>query len=88
MTITLNEQGQISIPEDIRSRLGWKPGTELVLDANEKGELILRPESIREPFDEERFRKAIGSVPPWPGGTDAYMEFLRGPFEELPPLPE
>jgi AbrB family looped-hinge helix DNA binding protein len=88
MTITLNEQGQISISEDIRMRLGWKPATELVLDANEKGELILRPKGIREPFDEERFRKAIGSVPPWPGGTDAYMEFLRGPFEELPPLSE
>jgi AbrB family looped-hinge helix DNA binding protein len=88
MTITLNEQGQISIPEDIRTRLGWKPGTKFVFDADENGELILRPERIPQSIDEERFRQVIGSVPPWPGSTDAYMEFLRGPFEELPPLPE
>jgi AbrB family looped-hinge helix DNA binding protein len=88
MTTTLNEQGQITIPEEVRIKLRWEPGTKLVLDANEHGELFIRPERIREPFDEERFRKAIGSVPPWPGGTDAYMEFLRGPFEELPPLSE
>jgi AbrB family looped-hinge helix DNA binding protein len=88
MTITLNEQGQITIPEDLRTKLGWEPGIKLVLAANEHGELFLRPERVRKPFDEERFLKAIGSAPPWPGGTDAYMEFLRGPYEDLPPIEE
>lgn len=88
MSITLNEQGQITIPEDILKQISWKPGTNFVFDADKSGDLILRPERISKPLDEERFRQAIGTLPPWPGGTDTFMEFLRGPCEDLPPIPE
>jgi len=88
MTITMNEQGQITIPEDILKRISWKPGTNFVFDADANGELILRREGTAQPIGDDRFRQVIGSVPPWPGGTDTYMEFIRGPYEELPPLDE
>lgn len=88
MTITMNEKGQITIPENILKLISWKPGTNFVFDADANGVLILRPEGTAQPIGDERFRSAIGSVPPWPGGTDAYMEFIRGPYEELPPLDE
>jgi len=87
MPITLNEQGQITIPEDILKRISWRAGTEFVFDADTNGVLILRAADTAQPIDDERFRQAIGMLPPWPGGTDAYMEFIRGPFEELPNPP-
>jgi AbrB family looped-hinge helix DNA binding protein len=78
VTITLDESGRITLPESTREALGWKPGSRLVLDANDKGELILRPERIAAVADPNRFEKARGILPPYPGGTDALMSFLRG----------
>jgi AbrB family looped-hinge helix DNA binding protein len=78
MITTLNEQGQIILPLHIREALGWEPGSKLVLDANEKGELVLRAERIAPATDPDRFEQARGILPPWPGGTDAYMAFIRG----------
>jgi len=78
MTTTLNEQGQITIPEHVRAALGWEPGSKLVLDANDQGELLLRPEKIASGLAPDRFERARGILPPYPGGTDAFMNFLRG----------
>jgi AbrB family looped-hinge helix DNA binding protein len=79
MTTTLNEQGQITIPEHVRAALGWEPGSKLVLDANEKGELVLRQERIATETDPDRFEKAIGTAEiKWPGTTDEYMALIRG----------
>lgn len=78
MTTTLNEQGQITLPEHVRAALGWEPGSKLVLDANERGEIVLRPERIASEMDPNRFEQARGILPPYPGGTDALMNFLRG----------
>jgi AbrB family looped-hinge helix DNA binding protein len=78
MSITINSDGRITLPDQLRDRPGWQPGNKLVLDANEKGELILRAERIVKNADPDRFNQAIGILPPYPGGTDAYMEFLRG----------
>lgn len=78
MTITINSEGQITLPEQLRDHPGWQPGNKLVLDANEKGELILRAERIAKDANPDRFKRALGILPPYPGGTDAFMEFLRG----------
>jgi len=61
MIVALNEQGQITIPENIRKRLSWKPGTKFVFDADENGELILGPEGTAQPISDERFRQVTGS---------------------------
>jgi AbrB family looped-hinge helix DNA binding protein len=77
MTVTLNEQGQITIPEEIRTRLGWKPGTKFVLDADEKGQLILRPVTLaKEHFGPIGRYKDVDDLI-WRGTTDEYMAWLR-----------
>ena len=79
MTITVNEQGQITIPEHVREVLGLVTGSRLVLDADENGELILRPERVAKHADPDRFQKALGAAEiKWPGTTDEYMAFIRG----------
>jgi AbrB family looped-hinge helix DNA binding protein len=78
MTTIVNEHGQITLPEDMRAALGWQPGSKLILDTDDKGELFLRPERIAKSLDPNRFQRAVGILPPWPGGTDAYMKFIRG----------
>ncbi len=79
MTITVNEQGQITLPEHVRDVLGLVPGSRLVLDADAKGELILRPERVAKTADPARFRKALGAAEMrWNGTTDEYMAFIRG----------
>lgn len=79
MTITVNEQGQIILPEYVREVLKLVPGSRLVLDADERGELVLRPERIAKDADPDRFQKALGAAEiKWPGTTDEYMAFLRG----------
>ena len=78
MPLTVDEKGQINLDEHVREVLGLVPGSKLVLDANEKGELILRPERVAKTADPDRFKKARGILPPYPGGTDALMNLLRG----------
>jgi bifunctional DNA-binding transcriptional regulator/antitoxin component of YhaV-PrlF toxin-antitoxin module len=82
MTITVNNEGQITLPEQLLNHPGWEPGSKLVLDANEKGELILRPERIAKNADPDRFKKAVGAAEiKWEGTTDEYMTFIRGENE-------
>lgn len=78
MTMTVDAQGQITLTEHVRDILGIVPGSKLVLDADEQGELILRPERVAVVADPDRFKKARGILPPYPGGTDALMNLLRG----------
>ena len=44
ITTTLIEQGQITIPQQIRDSAGLKAGCRLTFDMNSSGELVLRPE--------------------------------------------
>ena len=87
MTATINEQGQITIPEQIRNSAGLKVGCKLTFVVNSSGELVLRPEepvtdlvkSAKAEAQRERLERAIGSAEiKWEGGTDAYMALLRG----------
>jgi AbrB family looped-hinge helix DNA binding protein len=77
MTIAMNEQGQITIPEEIRARLGWKQGTRLTFDVKENGELSLQPtlrgEEHIAPI--EQVQDVDDLI--WRGTTDEYMAWLR-----------
>jgi antitoxin PrlF len=42
---TLTSKGQITIPKDVRTRLGVQEGDRLVFQFDEHGRLILRPEA-------------------------------------------
>jgi AbrB family looped-hinge helix DNA binding protein len=49
---TVSEKGQIVIPEDIRRRLGLKPGSEVIFDI-EDGAVKIKPKKSPEEFVEE-----------------------------------
>ena len=40
---TLTLEGKVPIPEEVRQTLRWEAGDKLVLRADPKGELIIRP---------------------------------------------
>jgi antitoxin PrlF len=42
---TLTSKGQITIPKEVRERLGVKEGDRLIFQFDERGDLRLRPES-------------------------------------------
>ncbi len=42
---TLTSKGQITLPREVRERLGVKEGDRLIFQFDERGELRLRPES-------------------------------------------
>jgi antitoxin PrlF len=42
---TLTSKGQITIPKDVRERLGLKEGDRVVFRFDERGKLLLQPEA-------------------------------------------
>jgi antitoxin PrlF len=74
----LTSKGQVTIPANIRKRMGLKPGDEVEF-RNEGGKTIVAkrpPKSTKSVF--ERY---IGMFPAFPGGIDeinAYYRDLRG----------
>ena len=86
----VTEKGQVTIPKPIRDRLGIGPGSEvdfvnegdgvrLVTLAAEEAE-ARRAESIRSWAERVRGTINLGGMT-----TDEYMEWLRGPREDLDP---
>lgn len=43
-TSTLTSKGQVTIPKEIRERLGLKEGDRLAIELDEQGRVVLRPE--------------------------------------------
>jgi len=56
-TILVSERGQITLPQEIRKRLGIKPGTALVAE-EEGGKVVLRPAAVTpvEMYSDEEIR--------------------------------
>ncbi|HWG20279.1 MAG TPA: AbrB/MazE/SpoVT family DNA-binding domain-containing protein [Terracidiphilus sp.] len=79
METTITRKGQVTIPKHIRDSLSLVPGSKLVFDVNENGELVLRKSRPAKPRHPDRFDRAVGSAQiKWEGTTDEYMEFIRG----------
>jgi antitoxin PrlF len=45
VTSTLTSKGQITVPKEIRDRLGLKEGDRLVFQFDDRGNLLVRPEA-------------------------------------------
>lgn len=43
-TSTLTSEGQVTIPKEIRDRLGLKEGDRLAIELDDQGRVVLRPE--------------------------------------------
>jgi antitoxin PrlF len=78
MTVTLNNDGLILIPENIRSELQLAPGCQFTVKIGAGGDLIFRRETAEEvAIREANFDRAIGSADiKW--DTDELMALLRG----------
>jgi AbrB family looped-hinge helix DNA binding protein len=84
MTVTVDAQGAITLPEEVLRRLGAAAGTQLQLEAGEHG-VVLRPlapageKSLLQVFDE-----MIAALPPevvaqWPvDGAEEHDHYIYG----------
>ena len=74
-TTRLSTKGQIVLPKAIRERLGWKPGSELMIEQRAEG-LLLRPARGDAKVDE-----VFGCLGPV-GWTASIEDMNRGVLEE------
>jgi AbrB family looped-hinge helix DNA binding protein len=81
-------KGQVTIPKEIRDRLGIKPGSEVDFIATEDGaRLVAVNQNVSTEEAIHRFREMLdrmeGTLDLGGMTTDEYMEWLRGPREDL-----
>ncbi|AGB43791.1 AbrB/MazE/SpoVT family DNA-binding domain-containing protein [Mesorhizobium sp. CO1-1-7] len=81
-------KGQVTIPKPIRDHLGIGPGSEVEFVATEEGaRLVAVNENLSDEEVARRFRNILhgmaGTLDLGGMTADAYMEWLRGPREDL-----
>ncbi|OBQ78899.1 MULTISPECIES: AbrB/MazE/SpoVT family DNA-binding domain-containing protein [unclassified Mesorhizobium] len=81
-------KGQVTIPKQIRDHLGIGPGSEVQFVATDEGaRLVAVNENISKEEAARKFKEVLGKMEGTLdlGGmtTDEYMEWLRGPRENL-----
>lgn len=84
----VTEKGQVTIPKDIRDRLKIGPGSEVDFIPDDKGaRLVVVSNGGDEPREDfERWLKSVTGTFDTAGmTTDEFMEWLRGPRDDLGP---
>ncbi|MBB3136531.1 AbrB family looped-hinge helix DNA binding protein [Rhizobium pisi] len=83
----VTEKGQVTIPKDIRDRLKIGPGSEVDFVADEKGaRLVVLSKAEPSPDDFESWLGSMsGTLDTGGMTTDEFMEWLRGPRDDLGP---
>ncbi|TIR16367.1 MAG: AbrB/MazE/SpoVT family DNA-binding domain-containing protein [Mesorhizobium sp.] len=81
-------KGQVTIPKQIRDHLGIGPGSEVQFVATDEGaQLVAVNENISEEEAARKFKEVLdkmeGTLDLAGMTTDEYMEWLRGPRENL-----
>lgn len=81
-------KGQVTIPKPIRDQLGIGPGSEVEFVATDGGvQLVAVNENLSEEEKWRRFNDVLdrmeGTLDLGGMTTDQYMEWLRGPREDL-----
>ncbi|MBA2766015.1 MAG: AbrB/MazE/SpoVT family DNA-binding domain-containing protein [Solirubrobacterales bacterium] len=71
MKSTVSERGQVTIPKDVRDRLGIRPGQILEFSA-EEGRLVATKSAQRDPVD------AVYGILGREGSTDELVTAMRG----------
>lgn len=74
MTSKVTEKGQVTIPKELRTRFGIRPGAEIEF-REEDGRIVLVKASIENRIDEVYGILDLGM------STDEIMNELRGPVE-------
>ncbi|MEQ1952760.1 AbrB/MazE/SpoVT family DNA-binding domain-containing protein [Mesorhizobium sp. CN2-181] len=86
----VTEKGQVTIPKEIRDLLGIGPGSEVEFISTENGvRLVTVNENLSKEDIAVRFREKLGRMAGTLdlGGmtTDQYLDWIRGPREDLDP---
>ena len=57
--VSVNQRGSLTLPKDVRDRLGIAKGGQVILDVNDGGAVTLRPGAVFpvEIYSEERVRQ-------------------------------
>lgn len=74
MKAVVSEKGQVTIPKQLRQRLGIEPGSELEF-SDENGRLVARKVSRRDPVD------GVYGIVDLGRPTDEVIDALRGPAD-------
>lgn len=84
----VTEKGQVTIPKEIRDRLGIVPGSEVDFIASGRGAMLVKIAEASDPairdFD-DWLERVQGTVDLGGMTTDEFMEFLRGPRDDVDP---
>ena len=83
-------KGQVTIPKQIRDHLGIGPGSEVEFVATDDGaRLVAVDEDLSEEEASRKFRAVLdkmeGTLDLGGMTTDEYMEWLRGPRDDIDP---
>ncbi|MBZ9659077.1 AbrB/MazE/SpoVT family DNA-binding domain-containing protein [Mesorhizobium sp. ESP-6-4] len=81
-------KGQVTIPKQIRDHLGIGPGSEVQFVATDEGaRLVAVNQNVSEEEAARKFKEVLdkmeGTLDLGGMTTDEYMEWLRGPRENL-----
>lgn len=79
MATTITRKGQVTLPKHIRDSMGMRPGSKVIFDVNNAGEVVLRPSASPRKRRPDRFDRALGVAETrMAESTDDYMELIRG----------
>lgn len=84
----VTEKGQVTIPKEVRDRLGIVPGSEVDFVTDGKGArlVVVSAENTMSSDDFATWIKSVSGTFDTGGmTTDEYMEWLRGPRDDLGP---
>ncbi len=84
----VTENGQVTIPKEIRDRLNIGPGSEVDFIADDKGARLVVVSSGSEMSGDDFkawLKSRSGSFDTGGMTADEFMEFLRGPRDDLGP---
>ncbi len=79
---TVTSKGQITLPKQLRERLGLHAGSQVDFVVNAAGEVVLQPAKKLAVKSAETYRAALlsvaGSADKRFASTDEFMRFIRG----------
>jgi len=84
----VTEKGQVTIPKGIRDRLGITPGSEVDFVSTEDGALLVKLDDAHghQISSFEEWAASVQGIMDTQGmTTDEYMDWIRGPREDLDP---
>lgn len=81
----VTEKGQVTIPKEIRERLGIKPGSDVEFVVADKGVMLVKNGDTTDAFEDfDAWARSVQGVFDTNGMTaDDYVDRLRGPRDDL-----